>query len=88
MVNKRELAGMSEDDLLKESVKLDGEIAKIREEKAKIAREIEDRTLSADAERKVSGLSQAERDALVQAIKAAPVPDESGVGTPGGGEEE
>lgn len=89
MVNKRELAGMSEDELLKESTRLDGEIEKLRDEKRKVAREIEGRALTADAERKVAGLSDPERAALAQAIKTVPIPDTSAVGTPGGsGEEE
>lgn len=87
MVNKRELAAMSEDELLKEVVKFDEQMDKLREEKRKVAREIEGRALSAEAERKVAGLSEPERAALSQAIKTIPVPDESGVGAPGGEEE-
>lgn len=83
MATKAELSKLSVDELEKEVVRLDKEIARLRDEKVKAARAMEAKVEEERAAKVVEGMSDSQRAALAQAIKVAPIADESAVGTPG-----
>lgn len=88
MVSKKELEKLSVEDLEGEIAAVDKEMAKLHDEKLRIHDVMEAKVLAEQAERRVSGMGEAEREALAQAIKTVPIPSEEAVGTPGAGEEE